>query len=426
VVKVSGPADVANLVPYLLGFQPGERDLVVIGVVPPRGRVKLTFRYDLPGSARQARHAVAALAAAGCTHVLVTGFGPDRLAAPAVAQVREAVKAAGLKTAEALRVEGGRCWCYLCADASCCPPEGLPCGPAGSHVAAAYETAGAPVPLASRDVLAATLSPATGKEAESMRQAMAKAEARAARLIARGTRPGTRSPLVNSGVRAVAAALRAYQGGGSITSHDELAWLIRVLDSVEVRDEAWLRMDPAHRDAHRRLWTDLARLVPGQYRAAPTSLLAVIAWQDGNGAYANVALDQALAARPGYSMAHLLREAIESGAPPSMADPATVRREARAAMKQLRAQPARPGGTRSGRPRESPAPATNTRRGNPLDHDAPDGFGKVSLDRLKLAADILLSEAGTIPDTLEVELTLYRDRIERALLLPVTPRAAAS
>jgi hypothetical protein len=59
-----------------------------------------------------------------------------------------------------------------------------------------------------------------------------------------------------------------------------------------------------------------------------------------------------------------------------------------------------------------------------VDHDPLDGLGKVSLDRLKLAADVLLSEAGTIPDTLEVELTLYRERLERALLLPAKPAGA--
>jgi hypothetical protein len=54
----------------------------------------------------------------------------------------------------------------------------------------------------------------------------------------------------------------------------------------------------------------------------------------------------------------------------------------------------------------------------PVDHDPLDGFAKVSLDRLKLATDILLGEAGSIPDTLEVELTLYRERLERSMLLP--------
>jgi hypothetical protein len=50
----------------------------------------------------------------------------------------------------------------------------------------------------------------------------------------------------------------------------------------------------------------------------------------------------------------------------------------------------------------------------------------VHLERLKLAADVLLSEGQDIPDTLEAELVIYRDRVEVALLrpasrLPATP-----
>ena len=42
--------------------------------------------------------------------------------------------------------------------------------------------------------------------------------------------------------------------------------------------------------------------------------------------------------------------------------------------------------------------------------------GRVHLERLKLAADVLLAERDDIPDTLEAELTLFRDRVEHALL----------
>ena len=48
-------------------------------------------------------------------------------------------------------------------------------------------------------------------------------------------------------------------------------------------------------------------------------MLAFTAWQNGNGALANLALDRALADTPGYSMALLLRDAIDAGAPPSVA-----------------------------------------------------------------------------------------------------------
>jgi hypothetical protein len=33
----------------------------------------------------------------------------------------------------------------------------------------------------------------------------------------------------------------------------EIAWVTAALRDLRVRDDAWARMDPAHRDAHRRL-----------------------------------------------------------------------------------------------------------------------------------------------------------------------------
>ena len=60
------------------------------------------------------------------------------------------------------------------------------------------------------------------------------------------------------------------------------------------------------------------RAQPG-YVAAPAALLAFVAWQSGDGALANVALDRALADDPWYSMALLLRQVITAGAPPSLA-----------------------------------------------------------------------------------------------------------
>jgi hypothetical protein len=46
---------------------------------------------------------------------------------------------------------------------------------------------------------------------------------------------------------------------------------------------------------------------------------------------------------------------------------------------------------------------------------------RLHLERLKLAADVLLTESDDIPDPLEAELVLFRDRIEHALLAMEAP-----
>jgi hypothetical protein len=110
-----------------------------------------------------------------------------------------------------------------------------------------------------------------------------------------------------------------YRAGGRYATDYQVAWITVALRDLRVRDDAWARMDPAHADAHQRLWTDVTRRAQPGYVAGPASLLAFVAWQSGDGALANVALDRALADEPRYSMAQLLRQVITAGTPPSLA-----------------------------------------------------------------------------------------------------------
>ena len=121
------------------------------------------------------------------------------------------------------------------------------------------------------------------------------------------------------GLAETGAIIARYQDGGRFTTDDEIARITVALRDLRVRDDAWARMDPAFKAQDVKLWTDVVRRAQPGYVAAPASLLAFVAWQDGNGAVANVALDRALADDPRYSMAQLLRQVITAGAPPSLA-----------------------------------------------------------------------------------------------------------
>ena len=156
-----------------------------------------------------------------------------------------------------------------------------------------------------------------------MVRATRRAEARARRLIRearnRARRQARRHALRGPGLLAVTEAITRYREGQSFTSRNAVAWLALILEDLPVRDDAWARMDPDHNEAHLRLWTDVTRLAQPGYAAAPAALLTFTAWQSGSGALANVALDRALDDQPDYSMARLLRQALDTGAPPSMA-----------------------------------------------------------------------------------------------------------
>lgn len=303
--------------------------MVVIGTEQPRARVRLTLRYDLPDppdanrAAEFALHAVSVLAAQRIESAVAVGYGGGHLVTPLADALRELAPHAGITMTEVLRTENQRFWSYMCSDTNCCPPEGTPFDVSGHPVTRAFAEAGESRVLSSRTELAGTVAAADGELAEQMRRATRKAEERAARLVARLVRSGqggsARRLIATAGLQAVAKAIGRYRLGGSSVGPEIAAWLTVVLRDVRVRDDAWSRMLPEHREAHLRLWTDLTRMARPGYVPAPASLLAFVAWQSGNGALANVALDRALDDDPCYSMATLLRRAIDSGAPPSVA-----------------------------------------------------------------------------------------------------------
>lgn len=325
-VQVGSPAAVLAVVPHLLGFMPS-KSLIVIGAGPPRGRVRLTLRFDLPdppdaGAARDiAAHAISILIRQRQALAVVIGYGPGHLVTPIADVFRDEAPRAGLELRDVLRVEGGRYWSYICREPSCCPPEGVPFSAA--HPAAEAIAASGGQILPDRDALTASIAPLGGLVRQSMRQATARAEAHAMDLMARASRPArtgnARRLVVAEGLSAVADAIATYRRGGHFVTDDQTAWLSLALTSLRVRDDAWARMDEAYRDAHLRLWTDVVRRAEPRYIPAPACLLAFTAWQAGNGALANVALDRALEAEPGYSMALLLRDIIDAGVPPAMA-----------------------------------------------------------------------------------------------------------
>jgi hypothetical protein len=323
-IRVASPAALLAAIPRLLGFMP-EASLVVIGTEPPRSGVKVTLRYDLPDppgagvAADMAAHAVGVLRSQQLTSAVAVAYGPAALAGLVADALRDAARSAGLELREFLRVEDGRYWSYVCRDEACCPAAGVPFdGSTLSGLAATEDRV-----LPDRAAVAARVAPLGGIAAESMRQATRRAERHVTQLLAQARKSGrlgaVRHLIASEGLATTSAMITAYRAGGRFTTDYELARLTVALRDLRVRDDAWARMDPAFRDAHRRLWTDVTRRAQPGYVAGPAALLAFVAWQCGDGALANVALDRALADDPRYSMALLLRQVITAGAPPSLA-----------------------------------------------------------------------------------------------------------
>jgi len=325
-VRIGSPTSLLAVIPGLLGFDPGH-SIVVIGSESRTAMVRVTLRYDVPDPLQPkmavalARQAVSLLDAQGVTTAVMVGYGADAAVSPVAAALRERASQAGIAVSEALRAENGRYWSYVCADPACCPPEGTPFDITEHPAARALRAAGGRV-LADRAALAATIAAAGGRQATATRRATRDFQANIARSVTRLDRAGVpaSAPRLTAALGEVVAqdAIRRYRKGEQVPV-ELAAWLTVALAQVRVRDDAWARMEAEHQGAHLRLWTDLTRLARRGYVAAPASLLAFCAWQAGDGALANVALDRAIADNPRYSMAQLLRDALDSGAPPSMA-----------------------------------------------------------------------------------------------------------
>jgi hypothetical protein len=84
------------------------------------------------------------------------------------------------------------------------------------------------------------------------------------------------------------------------------------------------------------LLVQVARQVVAPDDAPVCTLVAWTAYARGEGALANVALDRALAGRPDYSLALLLRSCLDAGLPPD-----EVRSMARGTEQVLRTRPGR-------------------------------------------------------------------------------------
>ncbi|MFD6100781.1 DUF4192 domain-containing protein [Nocardiopsis flavescens] len=311
-LELRNPLDIIAGMPYLVG-EPPDPGLVVIAA---RGTgVHAAFCGALDGEHRhltplqRARPPVDLAVAEGCSGLLIVAYGPPGRVTPYVDALMLAARERGVSVIDALRVTGGRYWSYTCVSPSCCPPEGTVIDVDGSPVPAGAVLRGIaparPPRAASADLdrVRALLAPVDGPERAAVGAVAAAFEARMRSLpdearVARGT-----------------DEVRAAVGGGGTPGREDTARLGVHLGHLRVRDRAWAAITAGTAPRHRDLWAHLVRHLPDRWRAAPAALTAVAAWQQGDDVLAMAAVETALAADPGYSMAVLLGRALAWGLP---------------------------------------------------------------------------------------------------------------
>lgn len=285
--------DLVSAVPYMLGFHPSD-SLVAVGCGGPRDSCALRYDLSLPPPA--ARHLAEVLSFHGFETAMLVGYGPRERVAPAVELAERALRSAGIRVHEAVRVHGGRFWTAPFEDG-----EGSVLTTTALAAQAVLEGL---VALPDREGLAATVAPLP----DPVR----------ARVLRETALVGGKVP-VAEGLALVRGLAAELERGEPLPSVPRIARLAVALSELRVRDEAWVRIDPGSLPRHKEFWRHVLRRTAPPLLAAPASLFAYCAFVSGEGGLANLALDLALEADPGYSMALLLREAIASGMHPSAA-----------------------------------------------------------------------------------------------------------
>ncbi|MGW3558234.1 DUF4192 domain-containing protein [Streptomyces sp. NPDC000963] len=394
-ITLRGPAELADALPFMLGFHPTD-SVVLVTLHGERGRFGGRVRLGIPSSPREwastADHLAECLVEGGAR----IGARPDGIVVflcqdpapgetgrrvmerlrPFAQRLRTACGALDIPVYEALCISDGLYFSYCCPDARCCPPDGTPLALSGTTVMAATAAyAGVRLRGTLRD-MEARLKPAGGPGEEEQRAALDAAAASIVPRVLEGSEDRGRVEVREETLRLAREILRRFTrskdpkapkaskmpagtahpagvtipgkaGAGTteddaaddaLITSDEAATLILGLQDRVTRDRAAEWMEGWEGTAALRLWRVLARRCVTPYQehaAAPLTLVGWTAWSTGDEPTARVALGLALDADPEYVFAQLLHQACNEGLDPeSLRSCLRSERDSRAASQQ--------------------------------------------------------------------------------------------
>jgi hypothetical protein len=317
------PDSLIAALPYLLGFKPRES---VVLVWLGQARILLTQRMDLPLADADPTpwlDAVWAHSAAPNADELIVVMVTCRSDAEDFADlvVEEAVER-GVHVRDAIRLDDSRWWSYLCADDACCGPAGRAIDEGvRSAVAAEFALMGS-APVADREDLVAAMSadPEGTSAVDGLVTAILGAVRRGQGL------ESWRDQSIDVALAAIERAARRDRPF-DMPGVEETAAVIAGLTDVRVRDTVlWevSRADRGERAAALDVLQAALRCAPPGSVAPIASCCSLVAWLNGDGARAVVAVERALRDDPAYSLAGLLAQSLAAGLPPQAWMDATV------------------------------------------------------------------------------------------------------
>ncbi|MDR3082207.1 MAG: DUF4192 domain-containing protein, partial [Streptomyces sp.] len=400
-VTLRTPAELADALPYLLGYRP-EDSIVLVALHDQerRGRFGGRARLGIPAhpddwssAARQLVHGLVSGSERRGAHpqsmvaYLVqepaggeTGRDVMERLRPLAQALRTTCGSLDIPVVEALCISDGHYWSYCCpSPGCCCPAEGQPMGLPGTSVLAAAATYAGLQVRGTLKEFRVRLSPWETSAALDQEVALDAASLTLVpRILDGDTREDVAVETLGLADRVMARLAAAPPVSGTLPAdlrddellaHDEAATLILGLQDRTTRDRAAAWMEGAEAPVALRLWRALARRCVGSYgehAAAPLTLAGWVAWSTGDELEAREALAMALGADSRYLFARLLHQACNEGL-----DPESVRRCLRAE----RADRAGKQATVADAPGDTAAPAHGSARGVGREHLEEDGHG---------------------------------------------------
>lgn len=302
--------DLITAVPFLLGFQP-TNSIVLIST--KEGAIGLAMRIDLPDDLTAEAIDLLAhhLIRDGADGALLVAYMPDGrndgdsiLICLGAGIIRN-----GIAVQESLVVRNGRYRSIICRDSSCCPLEGigLP-NIENSQFAAEHVLAGVPMPYTNISQLiesiAADESSFDLQWSDQVNNFYIDEDAEEITELRR------------DGVESMDLLLDEFRMGHGAREKVLVARVIGRMADVQVRDYALGVHSEDTFDLYFAMWRELVRLAPRGFVAPIACIVASMAYESGDGALAQKALDRALSDDEKYPLAALLRRVFNAGWPP--------------------------------------------------------------------------------------------------------------
>lgn len=302
--------DLITAVPFLIGFHP-TNSLVLIAVKD--GAIGLAMRIDLPSHIDSdeidllAHHFIRDQAQAALLVAYMPqerSDGDSLLISLGAGLIRN-----GIEIQESLLITGGRYRSIICRDGMCCPAAGkaLP-AIEDSAIAAEHVVAGIPMPYGDISELIDSIA------ADSQSLSKEWISDVSGYLVDEDS-PEI-GPLRRDGVEAMLLLLDEFRIGRGPTDQRLVARVIGRMSDVQVRDYAMGVHQEDNYDLYFAMWRELLRLSPVGSVAPIACIVAAMAYENGDGALAQRALDRAISDNASYPLAALLRRVFNAGWPP--------------------------------------------------------------------------------------------------------------